>query len=383
MLRQKKTGILIQVLALATFLFSLSLFADELQAAQLSAFAGTVKIIDQSGGSRPAAVGAEIMGEEIIETGAKSKATVLFDDGSRLELGQSTRMKVNDEVTTGAASVMLYLGRLFAHIVPVQSTEPVFSVQTLTSTAGVRGTEFEVAAGLDGGSLVSVQDGRVDVDSEQEQISVKAGEEANVSYEGAISKGARGQRSDEEWQKWFSDRQQFFVEHSDQVLTVLNRRIERNRNRIMEQDKKMEVMKKQLATAYGSGNISYRQVRNEVARQIRIYMREMVEMSRADNNLVAVDFLISKAGEEIKLNPDAFNSDFKAKVADTRARLDAEDIAKIHKQTRQFVGLHFLGIMKAAKKFGLQQEVWRNLPPKTREQIIKRWQEKEQRKTQP
>jgi len=370
--------ILGQALAAGLFLFSVGLAAADLQAAQVLELKGTAAIFNQQGMARAALKGGSVLGEEVVQTGQGSKLTLGFDDGSKLELGPNTRLKVNDQETSGSVSVFLFLGRLFARIVPMQSEEPAFAVQTLTTTAGVRGTDFEMAAGMDGGSLVSVETGAVELASDGGQDQLKAGEQAEVSYDGKLTKAKRGPMTDQQWQKWFQSREQFFTQHSDQVVNVLTRRIERSRALIAEQDRKMAAEKKILAALYEQGKLTPEQLRQEAAKQIRVYMKLITNLSQADNTLLAVNYIINNAEEQIKLNPDRFTPEFKSQIRSTLGKLKKMDIAALHKQDRQVIAVHFAGIMKSAKKWKLEGEVWRNLPAKTRQRIIQKWQEQKQ-----
>jgi len=366
-------------LSLSLFVFSADVCGQEIAAAVVSEVKGSVKIISQDGIARDAAVNAAVLGEEIVETEPESKAALIFDDGSRIELGPSTRLKVNDQVYTGASSVLLYIGRLFAHILPAQNEESVFTVQTLTATAGVRGTDFEAAAGMDGASLVGVDEGAVDVISEEGSITVGPGEEADVSYDGKISRLKRARRSSEEWQGWFQNRQQFFIDHSDQVLNILSRNIELSRGRIADQDKKIAALKSQIQASYQKPGISYYQARNGIKKQIPDYMKMMRSLGEADNRLAAVDYIIAKADDMAQATPAAFSPAFREKVSAQRARLKGMNVAEIHRQNRQILAAHFTGIWAAAKKYSLQQEVWRNLSPRARQQMLKKWQDQKQR----
>jgi hypothetical protein len=77
------------------------------------------------------------------------------------------------------------------------------------------------------------------------------------------------------------------------------------------------------------------------------------------------------------LSPNAYTPEFRDQVGAARKKLDALDVAKIHKQDKQLIAVHFARVMKAAKKWNLQDEVWKDLPPKARERVIKKWQEQE------
>ena len=379
MTSHKMLRVFCRIFVLAAFLFSLGLYAQDMGAAQISQASGDVAIFNLQGMARGGLVGQAVRPDEVVETGPKGKATLLFDDGSKIEMGPNTRLKIDDQVTTGTTSVFLFLGRIFARIVPLKTEEPAFSVQTLSSTAGVRGTDFEVAAGMDGGSLVSVEHGDVEVvsDGSTAPLALKAGEEANATFDGKLARDKRAERKDEEWNKWLAARQDFFAKNPTQVVNMLLRRIERNRILIAEQDKKMGEQNRVIAVYYQQGKLTPEQVREQVSKEIDVYMRLMNRLSRADNNLVGVNYILSHANEMIMLSPNAYTPEFRDQVGAARKKLDALDVAKIHKQDKQLIAVHFARVMKAAKKWNLQDEVWKDLPPKARERVIKKWQEQE------
>jgi hypothetical protein len=367
----KALKISLAVLGAMAFLFSANLRALTVKVASIDGVKGTVTITDQEGKSRAAVNGATVLGEEIVDTGKDGSVALLFEDGSKIELGHSTRAKVNDMMITGNTTVLLYLGRLFAHIIPAQGVNN-YEFQTVTTTAGVRGTEFEMAVGLDGSSLVSVESGQVEIGLESSPVSVKSGEEADISYDGKVVKSSRGARTDEEWQKWFSARQQYFIDHPGQGLERLSQNLDRTRNRICDQDEKMTKMNKRLARAYERGNLSYDQARKIAKMEIDSYMKLMVELAQTDNKMMAVDYIITQVQEQIKLNPDNFSPEFKDKLGTVRAICDQMNVQETHQKDRQILAKHMAAILKAAKKFNLMDEVWKNLPPKTRKMIIQR-----------
>jgi len=378
MFRTNLMRILGRGLAAGLFWFSVGLAAADLQVAQVLEVKGSAAIYNQQGMARAALKGGSVVGEEGVETGQGRKLTLALDDGSRLELGPNTRLKLNDQETSDTISVFLFIGRLLAHISPMKSEEPVFSVQTLTTTAGVRGTDFEAAAGMDGGSLVSVESGAVELAMDGGQELLKSGEQAEVSYDGKLKKGQRKPMTDQQWQKWFQAREQFFIEHSDQVLNVLTRRIERSRALIAEQDRKMAGQKKILAALYEQGKLTPEQLRLEAAKQIRVYMKLLNNLSQADNTLLAVNYIVNNISEQVKLNPDRFTPECKKQIASTLNKLQKMNVPALYQQDRKIIALHFAGIMKTAEKWGLEGEVWRNLPAKTRQRMLQKWQEQKQ-----
>jgi len=360
-------GYLLSFLALS---FSLNLYAFELSAAQFEQVQGQVFVINESGKSRVGLKGGEVLSDEVVETKAGSRAVLVFDDGSRVLLGPNTRLKVNDPMTDGGSSVMLFLGRIFSKVVPRISEEPVFTVQTLTSTAGVRGTDFEVATGMDGSDIIGVDDGEVIVSTDSEESPVKKGEEAEVSNDGIVKKVKRKPRTDEEWEQWFKQREQFFIEHSELVLNNLSRKIETSRARIKEQDDKLTELKKQLTEQAEGKRVFYFRVRNQLKQQIHIYSRMLSNLGQVNNRLAAVDNIISQAEEQIRLHPEAYSREFQDKIKSARAKLDAMNVKELYKENRKMIKNHFAMLARLAKRFNLEKELFRSLPAKTKKQIL-------------
>jgi len=374
----KKAGIVSHFFAFLLFIFSLHLYAFDLGAAQIEEVEGQVLVIDQAGKSRAAIKGSDLLGEEMMETKADSRAVILFEDHSRLQIGPNTKVKLNDPMTEGNNSVMLFVGRIFARIVPRLSEDPIFSVQTLTCTAGVRGTDFEVASGMDGSELVSVEDGEVMVTSDTEELQVKKGEEAEVSNEGKMKKGKRRLRTEQEWEDWLEQREKFFIEHSDQVINNLSRRVDNSRARIKEQDEKLMELKKELAAQAEAGKFFYFKARNKVKQQIRPYTKTLNNLAQANNKLMAADQILARAEEQIQLNPEAYSQEFQDQVSSAREKLNEMNLQGLYRENRKLLKWHFALLAKAAKKYHLEKELFRNLPAKTKQQILKKYQEQRQ-----
>ena len=107
--------------------------------------------------------GDELAKGDRVRTGADSKATITFDDDSRIELGPKSFFLLQ-EAEPKAASMQLTLGSLRAWVAKVASRR--FEVRTPTAVCAVRGTEFTVDVNAHGHTnvqmftgLMSVSDG--------------------------------------------------------------------------------------------------------------------------------------------------------------------------------------------------------------------------------
>jgi len=109
-----------------------------------------------------------------IRTSGDSRAAVLFPDGSRFQLGNNSLFAVED-TTRKKAGFSLKLGRLKAAVAGYFSSR--FEVRTPSAVCAVRGTEFEIEVGQDGGTDMNVSEGLVEVNDSKGAMAVVSSEE--------------------------------------------------------------------------------------------------------------------------------------------------------------------------------------------------------------
>ena len=255
---------------------------------------------------------------------------------------------------------------------PSRTGEPSFSVEGLSVVAGVRGTEFEMAQAMDGSALVSVEEGEVEVSGDEDMVSVKQGEEVEVSPERKWQKRKRRARTPEEWQSWFQAREQFFIQHSSQLIDNFYQRATKIQTRIKAQDQKLKEKSQVLKTAYEQKHLTYFQARRIARKEIRGYMKMLKVLARSDRQLVAINYIIYKAEKEIEQSPEVFSEEFKQSIAQAREKLNQLNLKQLHKQNQKIIRSHLILLVATAKKFHLEKELWRNLPPQVRKRILEK-----------
>lgn len=117
-----------------------------------------------------------------VRTGSKAHASVLFDDGSRIELGEngSFTLEASDDKRSG---VHLNIGALRAFIAKLGARR--FQVRTPTSVCSVRGTEFQVAVAPGGHTTVDLFKGLLAVeDHHGQQVLLHPNERVEVDHRG-------------------------------------------------------------------------------------------------------------------------------------------------------------------------------------------------------
>ncbi|WP_374383294.1 FecR domain-containing protein [Dongia sp.] len=132
---------------------------------QVSRLAGTVTIV-RNGMDTAAAIGAEVLVDDQIRSGADSRAEITFSDGSILTVGPESDISVSYFAPEEAESNAVL--DLFSGIARLTVNKATgwgrFEVRTATAVASVRGTDYLVEATA-GKSAVFVAEGRVAVSS--------------------------------------------------------------------------------------------------------------------------------------------------------------------------------------------------------------------------
>jgi FecR protein len=122
----------------------------------------TVQIAGASS-KQPLLKGAALQEGDLVQTGPDGRVEISYN-GSTLRLGQNVRLELRQVSQQGRAfSARLWLGSLWLRVHKLLEDES-FQVETENGVAGVRGTEFMVEAGPQGGEdRVRVYEGAVEV----------------------------------------------------------------------------------------------------------------------------------------------------------------------------------------------------------------------------
>ena len=104
-------------------------------------------------------------------TSYASLVHVLFKNGSVLQIGPRTKVRLSHSLVTKrgkiASHVLVYQGIVACKIAKLLNPKPSYYVHTPTMTAAIRGTEFSVAAAKDNSSLITVEEGLVEIFQDQ------------------------------------------------------------------------------------------------------------------------------------------------------------------------------------------------------------------------
>jgi hypothetical protein len=142
---------------------------------------GNVRVKPEGGSFKPLVAGDQLVGLETVLTGPKSFASFELADGSKINLGPSSKVtfgRLAKFGPTGMVSTEMNLqnGRLDARAAKQLAPAGGFKVATPVAVAGLRGTAFRLNVNEENKTLISeVLEGAVAVDGQGKEVLVKAG----------------------------------------------------------------------------------------------------------------------------------------------------------------------------------------------------------------
>ena len=107
--------------------------------------------------------GAQLREGDLVQTGERSRLEILLATGSIVRLGPRSRLELRTApIETRSFSARLLFGNLWAKVNKLVARQR-FEIETQNAVAGVRGTEFRIAAASSGESLLRVYEGTVEM----------------------------------------------------------------------------------------------------------------------------------------------------------------------------------------------------------------------------
>jgi len=132
-------------------------------------------------------------GDEIV-TRAGGRATLTFDDGSRIEIGPKSTFILEAAAKEETRS-RVNVGWMKAFVTKALNRR--FSVKTPTAVCSVRGTEFDVSVRQDGNTAVNLFQGQLGVaDNKGNELMLNEGQSVNVTQQGLGQPTTLGSKSE-------------------------------------------------------------------------------------------------------------------------------------------------------------------------------------------
>jgi len=182
--------ILVLIVGGALFWLNTAASAAANEDAVLTIFGGNASVAHSGGAFAPATSGTIIQPGDGVKTDQTGRAAIQFPDGTITRLANSTEITLtsahfNKDGTTHDVSILEHAGRTLnnvQHLVGGAS----FQVTTQTTTASVRGTEFEVVVNNDGSILIKLFTGKLNFNG-LNQVQLNAGQQATATSAGNVT----------------------------------------------------------------------------------------------------------------------------------------------------------------------------------------------------
>lgn len=170
---------------------------------------GSVRV-ERGGVMRAIGQGAAIHNGDTLITGKDGRIRFTLADVGSFTLESDTSVSIDelfDEAEDEPMALRMAAGYLWARVSRLSSSKRRLEVHTPTVIAGVRGTEFELAAGADGSAAMTVDEGSVELAVNGDTLLVDKGSMAEVDADtgkGVLARTPERLRRD--WKAWRAER---------------------------------------------------------------------------------------------------------------------------------------------------------------------------------
>ena len=223
---------------------------------------------------------------DVIRTGKTGEVSIEITGGYIMVVKPDSELQADE---LGAEkeelrSVMLYSGMVYVRGNPSERGKkpPRFQLQTPAAVAGVRGTEFAVAVAPDGSVMVGVEEGRVEVETDEGEtvnLVMRESVEVDPDKKGPLQVAEYLPERDK-IENWLSKRQQMVLAHplpaAKRLTTNLNRTITKAEQLLEEANKMTEFIIREAQMAE----------RKRARGQTPLYMRHKTRVMAALPRLV-------------------------------------------------------------------------------------------------
>ena len=204
---------------------------EEIPVGKIDKIEGEVTILRTDGKEIAGEVGLSLFPGDQITTGERGMVWFSLQQGGQFRLGEEAQASIDElsasEEEDDQPTLRLVLGYLWSKIRKLKGKPPSLVLHTPTVIVGVRSTEFDTVVSLDGTSVITVDEGSVEVEAEDEKIILEKGRMAEVEAEvkpaapiQAIPKEKR------DWQAWRKKRIKKLLENLPQKAPKFRKRFE-------------------------------------------------------------------------------------------------------------------------------------------------------------
>jgi hypothetical protein len=129
-----------------------------------------------------AAVKAVLVASDTVKTGANSKVSITFFDGSIIELKSNTQIEMKELVNVKTKTIRLKqdIGETLSKVEKLTDSASRYEIETPTAIAGVRGSSMLVSVAIDGTTIVKNLAGQISVSAQGVEVTIPVGNASTV-----------------------------------------------------------------------------------------------------------------------------------------------------------------------------------------------------------
>jgi len=184
--------------------------ANETPVGEITEIKGPVDVVRDDGCRVRAEKGTALFPGDQVITGEGGRAGFSLKQGDQFRLGEDAHVSIDElsgpEVEDHRPILQLALGYLWSRIQKLRGEPCGTVIHTPTAVLGVRGTEFETVVALDATSIVTVDDGTVEVETEGQKTLVESGKMTEVALDekpmATVKALPKDMRDWKKWRKW-------------------------------------------------------------------------------------------------------------------------------------------------------------------------------------
>lgn len=182
------------------------LYAFENQIGTIERVQGTVKVLRSDDRIEEGRVELGLLAGDMITTEKNASVWFALENTGSFKIGEDSQISI-DELSSGGDDdqprIRLVLGFLWSKLKKIKKTDEGFKIHTPTAVIGIRGTEFDTVVSIDAASLVAVDEGIVELKTDDKKVSLDKGMSSSVEMEGGPSlPKAIGPKEQRDWQAW-------------------------------------------------------------------------------------------------------------------------------------------------------------------------------------
>lgn len=215
-----------------TVLFAAEVCAESV--GRIEKTGGKALVVRSNGTELEAKVGLELAPGDQVKTGKGGLLWFSINGTGQFKLSGESQMAI-DELSESKSedvgiSLRMVVGYLTSKIRKIQGNTAPVMIHTSTATIGVRGTEFDTTAAIDGSSAVAVDEGLVEVETEGGQFSLSQGKMSEVDADGKSSGPAQAtsrESREGDWETWRQKREEAMIQFLPVRIPKMRARFER------------------------------------------------------------------------------------------------------------------------------------------------------------